>query len=483
MKYLKENAVLLLTLVGVVFGFAIGFGVRELKPSADALMWIGMPGELFLRMLNLMVVPLVIGSVISGTASLDPKSNGKISLVAFTWITCTNTLACILALILAVTIKPGEGSGGSDSEERASPFETQDIFADLFRNIVPNNIVEVAFKKAQTQYSSNTVNVARNLTNGTTIIEAVTTTSKSNAKADSVNVLGMIFVASILGIAAHRLGKKAEIFVQFFSAATEIVILVLRRFFWTSPVGVASLIAKSIAGIDDVADSFSKLGMFVVVVVVGIVIFQLGVLSLLLFAFTRRNPFKFHLSILRPYFIGFAATSTAVALPEMLYCCEVKNKIDSRVTRFTVPFSVTLSANGSAVFIVSAAIFIAQYIGHPLAAGDVVVIGILSAVSAMALPSVPSSSIVTLVIILAAVNIPSGQIALLFAVEWFLDRIRTGTNVVSHCYCAAVTYQIAKNDLERRDKEEALQSEASVVPEKGEINHAIDNNDVIMTRI
>jgi Na+/H+-dicarboxylate symporter len=73
---------------------------------------------------------------------------------------------------------------------------------------------------------------------------------------------------------------------------------------------VASLIAKAIAGTDDVANSFSKLGMFVVVVVVGVLIFQLVILSLLLLVITRRNPILFHLSILRPYFIAFAATST-----------------------------------------------------------------------------------------------------------------------------------------------------------------------------
>lgn len=78
----------------------------------------------------------------------------------------------------------------------------------------------------------------------------------------------------------------------------------------TTPMGVASLIAKAIASVDDVAESFSKLGMFVVVVTVGVLVHQLVVLSLLLFALTRRNPLTFHLSILRPYFIAFAATST-----------------------------------------------------------------------------------------------------------------------------------------------------------------------------
>ncbi|KAK7484828.1 hypothetical protein BaRGS_00023871 [Batillaria attramentaria] len=442
-KYLKENAVLLLTLIGVVLGFAIGFGIRELKPSKDALMWIGMPGELFLRMLNLMVVPLIVSSVISGSASLDPKSNGKISLVAFTWITYTETC---------------EDQGGSDKSTPASPLQTQDIFADLLRNIVPSNIVEVGFRKAQTKYSTNTEEVTRTLANGTQVIETIVTQTKSSGKSDSVNVIGLIFVAAVLGIAANRIGKRGKPFVKFFVSAAEIVIVALRWFFWTSPLGVASLIAKAIAGIDDLED----------------------MLSLLLFLFTRRNPIKFHISILRPYFIGFASTSTAVALPEMLYCCEVKNGIDRRVARFAVPFSVTLSANGSAVFIVSAAIFIGQYIGYPLTAGDVVLITVLAAVSVWALPSVPSSSIVSIIIILTALNIPSAEIALLFAVEWFLDRIRSGCNVISHCYCAAVTLRFTKAELDRQDKE--LLEAAGDPHQTGETNLGYEEG-TVTTRI
>lgn len=480
---LKQNAVLFLTLIGVVLGFAVGFGVREAKPSSDALMWIGMPGDLFMRMLNMMIVPLIVGSVISGTASLDPKSNGKMSLVAFLWIAGTNTLACILAVILSITIKPGQGSTEIDDTPPESPFETQDIFADLLRNLVPSNVVEVGFRKAVTQYSSKSEEVARNLTNGTIVMDTVVTQTKSDGKSDSVNVLGLIFVCVIFGVAANRLGKKAEPFVQFFSALTDIVLLVLRWFFWTSPIGVASLIAKAIAGINNLESSFSKLGMFVVVVVVGVLIFQMVILSLLLLVVTGRNPILFHLSILRPYFIGFAATSTAVAIPEMLHCVEVKNGVDKRVARFAIPFSVTLSANGSAVFIASAAIFIAQYINFDLSVSDIFIVAFLTAVSAMALPSVPSASLVTLVIILNAINIPSRTLALLFAVEWFLDRVRTGCNVVSHCYCAAVAYRFCKDGLDNPDADDKNTGN-KVAPENGQVNKAYSQNeDSVVTRI
>ncbi|XP_041359636.1 neutral amino acid transporter A-like [Gigantopelta aegis] len=99
-----------LILVGIVVGFGVGFGVRQLNPSKDAIMWIGIAGELFMRMLRLMILPLIICCLISGTASLDPKSNGKISLTAFVYIVSTNALGIAVGVVLGLLIRPGTSS-------------------------------------------------------------------------------------------------------------------------------------------------------------------------------------------------------------------------------------------------------------------------------------------------------------------------------------------------------------------------------------
>ncbi|KAK7090118.1 excitatory amino acid transporter 1-like [Littorina saxatilis] len=454
--FLVANGMLILTCAGIILGFAIGFGVRELHPSKDALMWIGMPGELFLRMLKLMILPLIVCSVITGTASLDPKANGKISAVAFAYIVITNIIACVVAVVLCLLIKPGEGQlSTSAGQVNQESMETQDIFADLLRNMIPDNLVEATFRKARTRYSQETETVSVNGTNGTTLVETLVTLAKYKSKSDGVNVLGLIVVSTVIGIAINKVKDKASIFLAFFSGATDVVIVIIRWFFWLTPVGVASLIAVSIAGVADISSTFSQLGKFVLTVSVGILLHQFIILPAILFVTTRRNPFLFLVSIVRPVTIGFASTSTAVAIPEMLDACEETNKIDNRVTRFVIPFCVTLNADGSALYITSAAIFIAQFTGADVGASEIIVIGILTAVASMAVPSVPSASIVTLVIILTSLNIPANDIALLFAVEWILDRLRTACNVISHTFCAAVTYQFCKKDLKRADAEES----------------------------
>ncbi|KAJ8313454.1 hypothetical protein KUTeg_008995 [Tegillarca granosa] len=319
----------------------------------------------------------------------------------------TNILGCVLGGALSLAIKPGIGGQSIAVQNVTNTIQTQDIFVDLLRNIFPDNIVEASFAQAQTKYTSTNIIKTKNGTNGT-IYEKLELLQKQRGKVDGTNVLG-------------QMKSKAKPFLEFFSISSEVML---------TPIGVTSLVIVSISDVDDIGDVFEKLGLFVATVTIGIILLHVVFLPLILFLTTRRNPYAYIVSIGKAWMIGFAATSTAVAIPEMLMSCEVKNNIDKRVSRFVIPFCVTLNADGSALYITSAAIFI----------GNV-------SVAVMALPSVPSSSIVTLVMILTSLNIPSHDIALLFAVEWFLDRIRTAANVLSHTTCAAVTYQFCKSSL------------------------------------
>lgn len=450
-KFIGQNLMLILTFAGIIIGFSLGFGIREINPSNDALLWIGMPGELFLRLLKLLILPLIVCSVISGSASLDPKSNGRMSGISFSYIIITNVLACALGAIIAIIVKPGEGFGLSSSTRNSALMQTQDIFADLLRNVCPENMVKASFSKSQTVNTVSKRDVTFNTTNGTTS-EVVKVITKTVTDTSGTNVLGLITICTLVGIAAGRLNRKVKVFIQFFQGGTEVILKILRWVLWITPLGISSLIAVSIAGIQDITVVFEQLGMFVLAVTAGIVIHQFIFLPLLLITLTRRNPFAYLISMARVWMLTFAATSTAVAIPEMLQACEHKNNIDKRVSRFVIPFCVTLNADGSALYISTAAIFIANITGTPLSTADYVIICVLTGVATLALPSVPSSSIVTLVMVLTSLNIPADQISLLFAVEWYLDRIRTTSNSMSHTFCTAITYQFCKDTLPSTEK-------------------------------
>ncbi|XP_061178438.1 excitatory amino acid transporter-like [Saccostrea echinata] len=447
-KSLRRHLLFILTLLAVIFGFVLGFTIRLAEPSKDTIQWLGMPGELFLRLLKMMIIPLLVCSVIHSTASLDPKSNGKVSAIAFIYILLTNILGCVIAIALFYVIKPGSDSPLSKGKPEVYEANPQDIFADLLRNIIPDNIVEASFRQSQTKYlqkeveqlipgNSSYQNASTNQNAST--IHVVRELVKSVGKTDGANILGLITACMFLGTAAGKLGKKAKPFLEFFAVSTEVVLQVLRWFLWMTPLGIGSLIAASLASTRDISNTFSSLALFLLTVTIGIVLHQALFLPLILFLTTRRNPFIYFISVGRAWLIGFAATSTAVAIPEMLNACENKNNIDKRVSRFVIPFCVTLNADGSALFITAAAMFIANITGQSLSFGDVVIIGLLTAIASLALPSVPSSSIVTLIMILSSLKIPVEAVSLLFAVEWFMDRIRTTSNLLSHTCCAAIT--------------------------------------------
>ncbi|CAG5125399.1 unnamed protein product [Candidula unifasciata] len=434
--FLKQNGLVLATLLGIVIGAGLGFGLRDANLNDHELMWLGMPGELYLRSLKATIVPLVICMVITSAASLDAKTNGKVALAAMVGFFLTHVAAVIIAIVLSQVFKPDRinSSGAGDTPQTA--IETQDVFADLFRNILPDNIVAATIMQTVTQYGTETqTEITNSSTNATT---TVTVTTRSVGTTSGINILGLITVCTALGIAAGKILSADSEFLRFFRQSQDVVFMVIRWLFWSTPIGVASLIAESVADVDDIGNVFYNLGMLLATVIVGLTIHMFVLLPLVLFVLIRKNPFTFLFRCVRPFFIAFAATATSVALPDMLTSCS-RCGLSSKISSFVIPMSVTLQADGSALYMAASALFIATTAGQTLSFGTICVVGILTCVLAHAIPPVPSSSIVTLIIILTSVNVSIKGVALLFAVEWILDRYRSGVNAVSHVMVAAYT--------------------------------------------
>ncbi|XP_078329751.1 excitatory amino acid transporter-like isoform X2 [Crassostrea virginica] len=440
-RVMRDQILFVLTILAVVIGFVVGFGIREIEPSSDVVDWLGMPGDLFLRLLKMMIVPLVVTSVIHSTASLDPKSNGRVGMISFTYIILTNMMGCAVGISLFYIIKPGQMLKDKNDEPSLKKIQSQDIFADLLRNAIPDNIVEAAFRKTQTKYETEIVRNVGNFTNASVpdVNQWTRTIVKSVGKSDGPNILGLILACMFIGIAAGKFREKGRVFLDFFAVSAEIVLQVFRWFLWLAPVGVVSLTAASIAGTRDASNTFLSLGYFVLTVALGIFVNQFICHPLLYFIFIRKNPCNYILSFKKAWLVGFASGSSALAMPDLLHACEIVNKIDRRIARFVIPLCCTMNADGSALFITTAAMFIANITGYALTFGNVIIIGVLTALSTSAMPAVPSASIVTLVMVLTAINVPVHAVSLLFAVEWFMDRIRTGCNVESHSVCAAIS--------------------------------------------
>ncbi|XP_046367999.2 excitatory amino acid transporter-like [Haliotis rufescens] len=444
-KWFRQNLLVILTLIfGVGLGFLVGFTIRLADPTEEALMWLGLPGELYMRMLKATILPLIVSSVIAGTASLDPRSNGRISVLCLGYIIVTNAIGAAIAVIVSLIIKPGSNQeiAADMSKPDTKNLQTEDIFADLIRNLFPDNLVAAAFQQSQTKYHLVSERVITVNISGGIINETEAVYSQSLGVSSGTNILGLILACTVMGMAASKCEDIGKPFLKFFQSTCDVMIKVLRWIVWYTPIGVASLIASSVAKAKDIDTAFTSLGMFVLTVTVGMAIHQMILLPLAYFALTRKNPLAFLFSASRVWMTAFGPPSTAVSIPEQLRCLEEKNHISPKVTRFVVPFAATLNRDGSCLFITVTAMYIGQLEGHT-DAGKIVMIAILATVGSLAIPSVPSASIVTLLILLSSLNIRAVNIGLILAVEWYTDRIRTTSNSMSCLLCAVFTYRFS----------------------------------------
>ena len=294
---------------------------------------------------------------------------------------------------------------------------------------------------------------------------------------EGTNILGVLVFSLLIGLATSVLDEKAKLFRDFFKAANDVVILVLRWLILVAPVGIASLIIDAIISVEDLGQSFKQIGLFTGVCIGVLLFYCVVVLGGMLFVFTRTNPLKYYYFFMEPMLLAFASTSGAVCIHKSLDICENKVKMDPRLSRFTIPFYTTLQADGSSIFIVMSCGFLATYANVSLSVGDYVVIIIMTSILCLCLPSVPSASIVTILVVLNAINFSFLNIAILYTVEWLLDRVRTAVNLYSHCFCAVITYELCKKSLSTMEipisnDETSLENEELTVG--GVQNRAVD---------
>ncbi|KAK7104079.1 hypothetical protein V1264_018852 [Littorina saxatilis] len=296
-----EGALLVLTIVGAAVGFVIGFSLYAAKVSSTALIWVGLPGELYMRMLKAAVLPLIVSSIITGTAGLKPKDNGRVSGVALTYIIVTNVIGAVVGTILAVIIRPGAGGGAEDKNNKivdTGNLQTSDLFVDLIRNLAPDNIVTACFQKTQTRYRESIISA-----NETELVRFLGTSSGSN-------ILGLVIVSAALGMASAQQGEIARPFLNFFGAAAEVIVCLLQWMVWLTPIGVISLIAKAIGSSTDLVAVFQGLGFLILAHVIGDVLIGVVFIALMYLIFQRKNPFVFLAGASRAIITAVAASSS-----------------------------------------------------------------------------------------------------------------------------------------------------------------------------
>ncbi|CAL7934650.1 unnamed protein product [Xylocopa violacea] len=463
-KFMRENLLLVVTLSGVLFGVILGFGLRPLGLGDDAVMLISYPGELFMRLLKLMILPLVIASLISGSASLNARMNGMIAVRTLVYFILTSLLNAVLGVVLVLLIHPGNPGirKSITTSHSGRAVNILDSLLDLGRNMFPDNIFQAAFQQAHTVYVPKTPPF-RNLTDSiSSEVLGDEELMRVTQYRSGTNTLGIVFFCLVFGTFLGTLGEKGQIVIDFFKAVFEVIMRMVSTVMWMTPVGITSVIAGKILGVADLALVMSQLAWFIVTIVIGVFIYQLVIMQLIYLAFVRKNPFKFYAGLAQGTLTAFAMASTAAALPVTFRLMTDKLRVDPRVTRFVLPIGCNINMDGTALFVAVASIFIAQMHSIVLGFGEIITVILTSTAASVSSASVPSAALVLLLVVLSAIDAPVYNVSLLFTIDWFVDRIRTTNNMLGDCYAAAVVEQLSKKELMALDAA-AYQSE-TVLP-------------------
>nr|XP_055040202.1 excitatory amino acid transporter 4 isoform X2 [Misgurnus anguillicaudatus] len=471
---LRRNAFVLFTVAAVALGVLLGFALRPHNLSIREVKYFSFPGELLMRMLQMLVLPLIVSSLVTGISSLDSKASGKMGIRAIIYYMVTTFIAVFIGIILVIIIKPGKGSRDSPMTSSGSiePVQAADAFLDLIRNMFPPNLVEACFKQYKTVYKKTmltrnitiTVNATESInstdlqaSNFSTVLQNIQETVEEviplSGSSNGVNALGLVVFSMCFGLVIGNMKQQGQALRDFFDCLNEAIMRLVAIIIWYAPVGILFLIAGKIVEMKDLALVGGQLGMYTMSVIVGLLIHGLFVLPLLFFVVTRKNPYTFIGGLLQALITALGTSSSSATLPITFRCLEENNHVDKRVTRFVLPVGATINMDGTALYEAVAAIFIAQVNDMDLNFGQILTISITATAASIGAAGIPQAGLVTMVIVLTSVGLPTEDITLIIAVDWFLDRLRTTTNVLGDSFGAGIVEHLSQQELQNQDVE------------------------------
>lgn len=371
-------------------------------------------GKLFLNLLNLLVIPLVVSSLIVGIVSLgDIRHVGRIGIRTLAYYFITTSIAVAIGIVLVQIVEPGVG------------METGTEIASKVHGKEDAGIVDTILKVFINEGSPERGAVPKNIF----------------AAMASMNVLGVILFTLFFGAALTVVGEKGRPVVAFFEGANETILRMVHWVMYLLPFGVYGLIVDRLAvtgGGSAVWTELTRLGYYAATVIGGLTIHAVIILPVILILFTRKRPLQYLTGMAQALFTAFSTASSSATLPTTMECAEENNKISSKATSFVLPIGATINMDGTALYEAVAVIFIAQAYGIPMGATMLLVVFLTATLAAVGAAGIPEAGLVTMVIVLNATGLPLEGIAMLLSIDWFLDRCRTTVNVWGDSIGAAV---------------------------------------------
>lgn len=248
----------------------------------------------------------------------------------------------------------------------------------------------------------------------------------------NMDILPLIFFSLLLGAALSVMGARAQGVIDGFSVLNDAVMKIVHGIMYVAPIGIFGLIAARIGlagGFQGFWPELVAVGKYFLTVVLGLFIHGCIVLPAILWIFGRRSPLQYARGMGTALLNAFSTASSSATLPLTMEGVEKENGISNRTASFVLPLGATINMDGTALYEAVAAIFIAQVYGYDLGLSAQVIIALTATLAAIGAAGIPEAGLVTMVIVLKAVDLPIEGIGLILSIDWLLDRFRTTVNV------------------------------------------------------
>ena len=429
MTHRSTNLLTVLILAGLVAGALVGeYLLFNPELGVERLDWFKEVGNIVLiRPLKLLIVPLILFSVISGITRIgDPAKLGLVGISTLVYYLATMFMAVTLGAVLVSWIEPGVlpeavkqtliGSGNLPSAIESAPSTLSSAWMNILYQIIPVNILEDMVK---------------------------------------VRPLGIIVFAIAFGLAITAGGDKTKAARDICNATFEGLMILVRWIIWLTPIGVFFLVAWTVGkiGFDSIK---GPLGWYMATVLIGLAIHGFLILPLILWIFSSANPFRFMWQMKRALMTAIGTDSSSATLPVTIDTAESEGKCSKRASNFVLPLGATINMDGTALYEAVAVVFLFQFYGIELEFSQLVIVVITATLAAIGAAGIPSAGLVTMVIVISAVNmnltgspdgpLPIAAIGLIIGVDRILDMCRTAVNVWGDAVGAKIITRLAPDD-------------------------------------
>jgi len=387
-----------------------GFFGYFFSGSTEYTNWIGV---IFLRALNMIIIPLILCSIITGVASVGSSGNlGRLGLKTMAYYVFSTLVAILTGFFLVTIIKPGVGADLGFKVPVEDISAVSDSFGDTLIKIIPTNIFE-------------------SLMQG--------------------QMLAIIFFAVLFGFFITRIEEKPQaLIIDVVNAILEVIMKLTLFIIRFTPLGIfvitAKVIAQQVQAGNEISEVISRLGIYFITVLLGLLIHGFITLPLTVKILGKADPIKHMKNMMTPLLTAFSTSSSNATLPLTMKAVEFENGVSNKIASFTLPLGATINMNGTALYECVAVMFIAQAYGIDLSLGQQVIVIVTALLAAIGSAGIPMAGLVMMTVVLNAVGLPLEGIGLILAVDRILDMFRTTVNVFGDTCCAVV---IAKSEGEK----------------------------------